>query len=100
MLNFTRGLLRLRREHPALQRGGFVLAGESRKHLAYLRRLAGETILVALNFSDRPLRIDLPRDLTAQSWKLLLSTHRAESPDLSTGGLDLQPYEACLLQTS
>lgn len=99
MLNFTRTLIRLRREHEALRRGEFVaLTIQPQDSLAYLRRLPGQSILVALNFSPRPARIPLPQTVLRRTWTLLLSTHRDTAPNIATEGLLLAPYEVCLLK--
>ncbi|MBL8941695.1 MAG: DUF3459 domain-containing protein [Myxococcales bacterium] len=58
-----RRLLRLRREHPALYGGSLELV-EAEQHprpvLAYRRVAADEVATVLLNFSERPVEVDLP----------------------------------------
>ncbi|MFL7867735.1 MAG: alpha-amylase family glycosyl hydrolase, partial [Anaerolineales bacterium] len=55
MLNFTRNLIKLRRENPALLRGDFTLLTETPKDtLAYLRQTLDQSNLVALNFRNYP----------------------------------------------
>ncbi|MGC8857413.1 MAG: DUF3459 domain-containing protein, partial [Anaerolineae bacterium] len=99
MLQFTRALIRLRREHEALRRGEFVaLTLQPQDSLAYLRRMPGQSILVALNFSNHPARIPLPQTVLRRPWTLLLSTHRENAPDIASKGLLLAPYEVCLLK--
>jgi len=93
MLNFTRRLIALRRENPALRRGTFVpLTCESRHALAYLRHSPEQTVLVALNFANRPIRVACDLPLPAANWHLLLSTARDNLPRL-----ELTPYEVCIL---
>jgi len=95
MLNFTRALIRLRREQPALRRGGFRALKEApHGTLVYLREAGDEAILVALNFRNRPL----PASLPGRRWETLLSTRQVEGRDLGSGELELGPYEACLLK--
>jgi alpha-glucosidase len=97
LLNLTRALLRLRKEYISLRRGAFIpVEDESKDHLSYLRRSEGETLLVALNFKNRPKRVDLPQNLQGGTWQVLLSTHRAE-PDMQNG-LVLRPYEVCVMR--
>ncbi len=101
MLNFTRELIYLRKEYAALRRGEFVPLGTgSKDQISFLRRLPGETILVGLNFRNHPVHISLPQTIIRRPWKLLLSTHRSAAPDIARDGLELYPYEVCLLQNS
>lgn len=101
MLNFTRELIYLRKEYCALRRGEFVpLSIQRQDHISFLRRQPGQTILVALNFKDLPTRVALPQTIIRRPWKVLLSTHRSEAPDVARDGLELGPYEVCLLMNS
>jgi len=101
MLNFTRELIHLRKEYSALRRGEFVVLGnQPQDHIAFLRRQPGQTILVALNFKNHPTRVTLPQTIIRRPWKVLLSTHRTEAPDVARDGLELDPYEVCLLMNS
>ncbi|MGH8246141.1 MAG: alpha-amylase family glycosyl hydrolase, partial [Gammaproteobacteria bacterium] len=97
LFNFTRRLIHLRKENPALQRGEFILlTPEAKDQLAYLRRTSNESILIALNFSSRNTRLDLPQDVAGRQGELLLSTHSsAARQDLS-----LAPHEIRLLKLS
>lgn len=98
LLNFYKRLLRLRRQTPALQRGMFqALTFDPRSLLAYQRQTSDQTVLVALNFSRRPLRLYLGPATTRGEWALLLSSHRQEPPDLTQGVLPLAGYEVCIL---
>lgn len=98
LFHFYRKLIRLRRELPALRRGLFQpLTFEPRALLAYLRQTGDQTVLVALNFSRRPVRLHLSPALARRRWRLLLSNRRQELPEFSTAALLLQPEEACLL---
>lgn len=78
LLNFYRALLRLRREHGALRRGGLrLLAGMPRSVLAYRRETEEESLLILLNFSDRTQSFE-HRDLDPGMWDLLFSSHPGE----------------------
>jgi neopullulanase len=57
---WTRDLLRLRREHPALRRGALLDLSFDEDAYAYARRDASETIVVALNRSAAPKEITFP----------------------------------------
>jgi alpha-glucosidase len=99
LFNFTRRLLHLRKQTRALQRGEFVqLTPHPKEALAYLRRAADQTVLVALNFSRRPARLEFPHAAADGAYELLLSSHRTSAADISNSGFDLAPYEACLLR--
>ncbi len=99
LLNLTRTLIRLRREKPALRRGAFVpVTPQPRGALVYRRELEGEkSILVALNFSRRAVRLQTPG-----RWKTLLGTAPAEArvePGQSVReGRVLGEYEIILLE--
>ena len=72
LFNFTRKLLALRKEYPALRSGDFAPLETPRGMLAYLRRAAGQTVLVAMNFSRQAKKYSLPAG--DGNWQVLLST--------------------------
>lgn len=87
MLNFYKKLIQLRKDNPVLVDGMFLpLTTDPIFMFAYLRQDAKDTILVALNFSHRKMKLFLGRDLAEHSWRLLLSTKRTTLPD---GGLEV-----------
>ncbi len=95
MLNFTRQLIQLRRKNHALYRGEFNLITEKPKDiLAYLRVSEEQTILVALNFKNRSVRLE---NLPSKNWELLYSTERQSAPDPGQE-MSLFPYEVLLLK--
>ncbi|MCX6028870.1 MAG: alpha-glucosidase [Chloroflexi bacterium] len=95
LFNFTRDLIALRKQTPALIRGALaVTPSGSPQVLAFTRTLPGQRILVALNFARRPARIS-PATLGGSS-ELLYSTRRSQRPE-PRGGLELDPHEVCLL---
>jgi alpha-glucosidase len=98
LFHFYRRLLALRKQYPALVEGMFLpLNYDPRSVLGYLRQTADQTILVALNFSKRPVSLVLGSEMTRANWKLLLSNRRT-SLDASPGSsLRLGPDEACIL---
>ncbi len=77
LLNFTRRLIALRREHPALRRGAFVPLSAPPGVLTYLRRSESQTVWVALNFTARPARLSAP----AGDWEILLASAGQEKID-------------------
>ena len=100
LLNFTRKLIALRKEYPALQRGEFVpLLTRPRDALVYLRRTATQTVLVALNFHDRRVCEPLDQNMTGNRWRSLLTARDDSAALLSDNCLELAPHQVCLLVT-
>jgi alpha-glucosidase len=108
MLNFTRNLIKLRRGKPALVCGDFTLLTEQPKGaLAYLRRTLRQTILVALNFKNRPISVGIKHTLSgtgvsslqSTKWNLLFSTASETAPE-SAISLQLAPYEVLILESA
>ena len=98
ILNFTRRLIQTRRANKALQQGDFTLLTEQSKYaLVYLREIAEQKILVALNFKNRPVHPHFASPPSGRSWKLLLSTARDTAPE-NIELLTLAPYEALVLE--
>jgi alpha-glucosidase len=99
LLNFYKHLIALRKSSPALRGGLFApITYGTRFLLAYLRQTEDEMVLVALNFSRRPQRLVLGRQLEGVQWELLLSSQRRELVGIHAGLLPLQPHEAILLR--
>ena len=96
MLNFTRSLIKLRREKPALHNGDFTLLTERPKDaLAYLRQTPEQTILVALNFKNRPVSVE-----NIPTWKMehtFLYEPRSWANQIH---VQLAPYEVLILELS
>lgn len=98
LLNFYKTLMQLRKCNPALQKGMFVpLNHDPQRVLAYLRKDAGQTILVALNFARRPSKLAVSHELTRGGWELLLSNRERRGEIFEKGWLKLKGFEACLL---
>lgn len=96
MLNFTREIIKFRRENPALHRGEFTLLTTHPKDvLAYLRHTPEQKMLVALNFKNRTATLE---SIPAEKWNLLFSTTRDSFAE-SKQRLQLSPYEV-LIQES
>ena len=91
MYEWTRDLLRLRREHPALRRGALLDLSFDDDSYAYARRDASETIVVALNRAPAPREITFPASYLdardgATLRPLLVAT---DSPAVAAGALKL-----------
>jgi alpha-glucosidase len=94
LLNLHRNLIRLRKEHPALQQGRWVpLIAGSNGILAYARIQNGERIVVILNFTARNKRISLPEH---SSGNVLFSTHRNTGDIYYFQNLRIYPFEVSI----
>ncbi len=99
LLSFYKGLIRLRREKEALRRGMFIpLTFNPQKVLAYLRQTEDQTILVAINFSRRPIKFFLGAGLAREKWRLLLSSKRDQLDNLHRNVLQLGRFEAVIIE--
>jgi alpha-glucosidase len=87
LLSLYRGLLSLRREQPALSRGGITVLGCNDAVLVYARCDEGQRFIVALNFSAAEATSPVPLQ-----GGLVLSTHAGE------GGVALRANEARILR--
>jgi glycosidase len=94
ILTLYRRLLALRRDCPALSIGDFALVTVEDELLVYARRHDKQRLLVALNLSERPHRLQLPD--WARGSRLLLST-REDAPLAEDGALLLRSHEAVVL---
>ena len=91
LLQFTKELLALRKQYPALRGGDFVPLETRSGSLTYLRKLPEQSILVAINFKGRPTGFTpLPG-----KWKLLFSSDKNTTNPAS----GLAPNEIRLLTT-
>jgi alpha-glucosidase len=99
LLTFYRKLIALRKANPALRSGMFTpITYGTHFLLAYLRQLPEETVLVAINFSNRRQRLVLGRNLADSRWELLLSSKRASMVPVQSDVLPLEPNEAIILK--
>jgi alpha-glucosidase len=100
VLSFYRKLIWLRKESPALHSGGFrALVSRPSRALAYLRQAKGQTMLVALNFFERPLTIALEEPLPPGTWQPALSSSGSQSVPFERNGktvIPLQSHEATI----
>ena len=76
LLHFTKALLRLRKEVPALRRGDYLPLQSAPGTLAYLRSTPEQSVLVALNFKGHSTKIVPPPG----EWQVLFSSNQ-ESKD-------------------
>jgi alpha-glucosidase len=86
LLNLTRKLIALRRAHPALVRGDFSPIQTPAGVLAFSRGTGSGSILVALNFSKRSVKISPP----GGDWQVLFQdTPSAHTFELAPGSINL-----------
>ncbi len=98
LFHFYKALLALRKSTPALQKGLFLpLTHDPRQVLAYLRQTENQTVLVALNFGRRKVKLALGPRLMDAKWELLLSNKRTNLPVIDKGWLQLAGDEVCIL---
>jgi alpha-glucosidase len=96
MLELTRGLLALRRNHPALSVGRYLgLEDMPDDCFVYIREHDRERMLVALNFSNAERQIDLPTELRGA---IRFSTHIDRDGEAVGGQLRLRGDEGCVIQ--
>ena len=95
VLSFYRQMLKLRREERALLDGAYVsLTADDANVLAYLRRSAGETLLVALNMSGQRRRVHMnlrPLNLPSRA-DVLLTTPPRPLKSIDEAALNLEPF--------
>ncbi|MCA9976020.1 MAG: DUF3459 domain-containing protein, partial [Anaerolineales bacterium] len=92
MLNLTRSLLQLRRDHPALHTGDFQSIEAPEGTFAYLRRHNDQQFLIILNFTDRSIEWALPYPID----QIVLSTI-GDPTKINGDILHLHPNEGVLL---
>jgi alpha-glucosidase len=97
VLAWYRRLLWLRRETPALQRGGQRLleVGDA-DVLAFVRDGDGPDALVLLNFGDTPVAVGVPEPGSGRAWRPALSTHPRAEDQAMAGTVTLAPLEAVI----
>jgi neopullulanase len=62
MFDWTRDILRLRREHSSIRRGALIDLSFDEDSYAYARRDAAETVVIAINRAATPKEISFPAD--------------------------------------
>ncbi len=100
LLSFYQKMIRLRRSSPALLDGDYESLGDSPHVYAYLRRTAGQTILVALNMSNesRTFQLDDVSVSKTSNLRVRLSNETRVAEKISGRELQLAPFEAVVLE--
>lgn len=92
VLNYFRQMVQLRKTNPALVYGRYTLLDKDNPDIyAYTREWKGTKLLVVLNFSAKPAKANTGIDLGKA--KRLIGNYPQ-----SSGGENLQPYEAVVYQ--
>ncbi|MEI7770602.1 MAG: alpha-glucosidase [Chloroflexales bacterium] len=99
LLSFYRRMLALRRGAPALVAGSYQALDAQGEHiLAFLRHdgVAGQTCLVALNFSGEGQALGL--EISDRQPQLRFSSHARDAQPLALDGLTLGPFEILIVE--
>ncbi len=92
VLNYFRAMVQLRKSHPVLVYGRYTLLDKNNPDIyAYTREWKGTKVLVLLNFSTKPAKMNTGIDLSKA--KKLIGNYQQ-----SSAGENLQPYEAVVYQ--
>lgn len=93
LLYFYRNLLSLRKANSALISGKYRVVDEAQnEYLAYLREGDSQTVLILLNFGDKPTTVNY----SAKSAQALFSSE-GRTGTISTSGLQLAAFEILIL---
>ena len=91
-------LIKLRKELPIVVHGDYQLILEEHSRLfCYLRQLEDETLLVINNFYETDEVFELPQNIKAQQFEVLISNYNHENlTDISQ--IKLRPYESVVIK--
>jgi alpha-glucosidase len=93
ILNWYRGLIKLRRENSAFYSGDYIALNETDPNvMAYLRRSPSRTALVVLNFSAQPQTIALDKAKIGAAYVEPIMATDAKTKHLDVGSIALAPY--------
>ncbi len=99
MLSFYKRLLRVRKSTPALIEGDYQpLDTRSDDYFAFLRKTAGQTVLVVLNFSEKRLTLKLDKKLSFSIAKLLFSSAGRSKHEDSLKEIHIGAFEAYIAE--
>lgn len=91
MLSFYRRMIRVRRESPALETGDLRILDSPADCFMFARTAGASRAIVALNFSNVAIEINVPRA------KMLISSDPARASKAILGAVTLAPLEALVL---
>jgi alpha-glucosidase len=93
-----RRLIALRRRREALMRGAYRPLVASGDLLLYVRELAGERLLIALNFGEEPMAATFASG--SLIGRLLVSCYGDRNDEPVTGSVDLRAHEGVIVELS
>ena len=101
LLNYYKHLLQVRKHSPALIEGEFVPVHNTAKdYFAFLRKSAGQTVLVILNFSEKQLELDFSRvkEIKGHDLQILFSSAERLMTAKPPRGLTISPFEVFIAE--
>lgn len=101
ILNFYKGLIKLRKENSALREGEYISLARDQEHiLAYARKSRDRTILVALNMSPEKQTLSLSPEVfrAAGQARVLLASPERESNSVNLEEMSLAPYAVLIVE--
>ncbi len=96
LLNYYKRLLRVRKQTPALIEGDYIaLNSTAKEYFAFVRASSEQTVLVILNFSEMPLKLDFSRtkEIKGQNLTILFSSAERFLISKSPRRLTINPFE-------
>jgi alpha-glucosidase len=98
LLQLYRRLIALRRTRPALLFGAYRPIAATGDLLMFIRELAGDRLLIALNLGDEPTTATFMSGQIIGRW--VLSSHLDRDREAVHGGIDLRPHEGAIIDVS
>jgi oligo-1,6-glucosidase len=94
ILAYYRQLIRLRKAHPIMAYGTYdLILDEHPQVYAFTRTMAGERLVVLLNFTGAAAAVALPADLGPAAAEVLIGNYD-DAPASGSDELTLRPFEA------
>jgi len=81
LLKFTRQATALRAQNPALRRGDYKRLWSANGVHAFSRTFEGQTVIVALNASETPQQVQVPKEAGINPWPIF-----GEASEISMNG--------------
>jgi alpha-glucosidase len=101
LLNYYRLLLRARKQNPALIEGDYLpIHNTSQDYFAFLRKSGEQAVLVILNFSGKPLKLDFSdvQEIQGQDLRMLFSSAERLLTHKPSRGLTMSPFEVLIAE--
>jgi len=101
LLNYYKHLLRVRKATPALIEGVYIpLQNTAKDYFTFLRASSSQTVLVVLNFFEKPLDLDFSRtkELKGRNLRVLFSSAVRASTDLNPRKLHIGAFEVFIAE--